>query len=75
MMWSNFMPAPINVNTIIEKNQTFLCEMVDIKRNGYRHFCTAFNDLTYNFWSPWVEDSKRYIDNFAEHLKLNIKLK
>lgn len=66
---------PYTINDVMGKHTTFLCEFVDLKRNGYHHFTKAYNNLTYGFWSPWLKQSDTYVSNFAEHLKLTLKLK
>lgn len=65
----------LNINTVIEKQQTFICEFVDIKRNGWLHYSKAVNNMTGNFWKPWLDDADTYVNNLAEHMKLTIRLK
>lgn len=64
-----------NINTVIEKQQTFLCEFVDIKRNGWNHYSKALNNLTYEFWKPWLDEADKQVSNLADNMKLVIKLK
>jgi hypothetical protein len=66
---------PYTINDVMDKHTTFLCEFVDLKRNGYHHFSKAYDNLTYGFWGPWLKQSDTYVSNFAEHLKLTLKLK
>lgn len=66
---------PINIDMVMEKNQLFLCEFVDLKRNGYHHYTKALNDVTYGFWGPWLKKSDEAITLFADELKRTIKLK
>lgn len=65
----------LNINTLIQKQQTFICEFVDIKRNGWLHYSKAVNNMTGNFWKPWLDDADTYVNNLAEHMKLTIRLK
>jgi hypothetical protein len=64
-----------NINTITEKQQTFLCEFVDIKRNGWMHYSKALNNMTGDFWKPWLDETDKQINNLAESMKLAIRLK
>jgi hypothetical protein len=73
-MLHNFQPV-FNINTVITNQQTFLCEFVDIKRNGWLHYSKAVNNMTGNFWKPWLDDADTYVNNLAEHMKLTIRLK
>lgn len=73
-MLYNFQPV-FNINTVIANQQTFLCEFIDIKRNGWLHYSKALNNLTYNFWKPWLDEVDTYVNNLAEHMKLTIRLK
>jgi hypothetical protein len=73
-MLHNFQPV-FNINTVITNQQTFLCEFVDIKRNGWLHYSKALNNMTGNFWKPWLDDADTYVNNLAEHMKLTIRLK
>ncbi len=76
MLWSqNYMPYSYTINDVTDKYATFLCEFVDLKRNGYLHYTKAVDNLTYGFWGPWLRESDKVVSNFAEHLKLVIKLK
>lgn len=76
MLWdTTHLQFPITIADVSSRHQTFLCEFVDLKRNGYLHFTKAYNNLTYGFWGPWLNESDKYINNLAEHLKLVIKLK
>ena len=67
--------TPVTITDVTERNQQFLCEFVDLKRNGFRHYANALDNLTYYFWSPVLKEQIKTIDNFAETLKLTIKLK
>lgn len=64
-----------NINTVIEKQQTFLCEFVDLKRNGWNHYSKALNNLTYDFYKPWLDEADKQVSNLADSMKLVIKLK
>lgn len=76
MLWTPPHLAPTyTITQATEQYQTFLCEFVDIKRNGFLHFTKAYNNLTYGFWGPVLKDADKYIENFAENLKLTIRLK
>jgi len=66
---------PYTINDSMDKYTTFLCEFVDLKRNGYHHFTKAYDSLTYGFWAPWLKQSDQTVNNFADHLKLILKLK
>jgi hypothetical protein len=63
------------ITDVIEKNQQFLCEFVDLKRNGFLHYTKALNNYTYFFWSPWLNDADNYVKNLADNLKLTIRMK
>jgi len=65
----------VTITQVVESNQQFFCEFVDIKRNGFRHYVKALNNLTNGFWSPVLKDQEKFVDNFAEELKAVIKLK
>jgi hypothetical protein len=73
-MLHNFQPV-FNINTVITNQQTFLCEFVDIKRNGWLHYSKALNNMTANFWKPWLDEADTHVNNLAEHMKLTIRLK
>ena len=76
MFWNpTHLQFPITITDVSDRYQTFLCEFVDLKKNGYHHYTKAYNNLTYGFWEPWLKDSDTHITNFADHLKLAIKLK
>jgi hypothetical protein len=69
-------PIPVfNIETVIEKQQTFLCEFVNLKRNGFHHYTKALNNLTYDFWKPWLDDADKNVSNYAEALKTTIRNK
>lgn len=68
-------PAMPTINDVMAKNQQFLCEFVDIKRNGWMHYTKALNNLTGNFWAPWLSEADKNVASFADSLKLTIKLK
>ena len=74
MMWHQPLELP-NINTSIEKQQKFLCEFVDIKRNGWRHYSTAFNDLTYNYYKPLMTKLDTQVEELAENMKTAIRTK
>ena len=75
-MWNTYMPSlPININMVLEKNQDFMCEMVNLKRDGWLHYTKALNNLTYDFWKPLTEKADQQIENLAESMKLTIRLK
>ena len=77
MYWNaqSFPSFPYTINDVTDKYTTFLCEFVDLKRNGYHHFTKAYDNLTYGFWAPWLRNSDTYVSNLADHLKLTLKLK
>ena len=62
-----------NIDTVTKQQQTFLCEFVDIKRNGFRHYVKALNNLTYNFWAPTLAQQEKSIDELAESMKFAIR--
>lgn len=64
-----------NINTVIEKHQTFLCEFVELKRNGFHHYTRALDNLTYMFWQPWLLEQEKAIDQLADQMKQLIKVK
>ena len=63
------------ITDVVERNQQFLCEFVNIKRNGFHHFSKAVNDLTHGFWKPVLDQADQQVTNLADHMKLCIKLK
>lgn len=67
-MWYQPFELP-NINTSIEKQQKFLCEFVDIKRNGWRHYSTAFNELTYNYYKPLMNKLDAQVEDLAKNMK------
>ncbi|NBP01943.1 MAG: hypothetical protein EBU90_17740 [Proteobacteria bacterium] len=76
MLWNpTHLQFPITITDVVGRYQTFLCEFVDLKKNGYHHYTKACDNLTYGFWGPWLRDSDTYVTNFADYLKLAIKLK
>lgn len=68
-------PPLITINDLVEKNQQFLCEFVNLKRDGFLHYTKALNNYTYFFWSPWLSDADTAVKNLAEHMKMCIKMK
>jgi hypothetical protein len=66
---------PYKIDNAVKDSQTFFCEMVDLKRNGYLHLTKALNNLTYGFWRPWLDETDKYIENLAEDMKLTIRNK
>jgi hypothetical protein len=73
-MWYQPFEIP-NINTSIEKYQKFLCEFVDLKRNGWRHYSTAFNELTYNYYKPVMNKFDTQVEVLAENMKSAIREK
>lgn len=65
--------TPITITDVTKRNQQFLCEFVDLKRNGFHHYTKALNDLTYGFWSPVLKQQDKDISLFADTLKTFIK--
>jgi hypothetical protein len=63
------------INDVVAKGQHFLCEFVELKRNGYHHYTRALNDLTVGFWRPWLDESDKAVDQLADNMKLAIKFK
>lgn len=73
-MW--YQPPEIpNIKTSLEKQQKFLCEFVDLKRNGWRHYSTAFNELTYNYYKPVMNKLDEQVDELAKNMKAVIQHK
>lgn len=66
---------PYTIVDVAQKNQNFLCEFVNLKRNGYLHYTKSLDDLTYGFWGPWLKQSDKYIENLAEQMKSVIRIK
>lgn len=76
MYWGqNSQYSPITITDVVNRHKTFLCEFVDLKRNGWLHYSKALNTLTYGFWNPMLEESDKYIENLAEDMKKNIREK
>lgn len=73
MLWSMVQQSPINIDDVAQKHKTFLCEFVDLKRNGWFHYSKALNALTSGFWSPVLEKSDKYIEQLAEEMKTSIR--
>lgn len=74
MLWHQPFEVP-NVKTNTEKYQKFLCEFVDIKRNGWRHYSIAFNDLTYNYYKPVMDKFDQQVEDLAKTMKSVIREK
>jgi len=72
MWWQIPVDVP-NIKTCSEKQQKFFCEFVDIKRNGWRHYSTALNELTYDFYRPLMKRLDQQVEDFAENLKTAIR--
>jgi hypothetical protein len=72
MWWQPMFEAP-NIKTCVEKQQKFFCEFVDIKRNGWRHYSTALNELNHGFYGPLLKRMDQQVDDFAEVLKTVIR--
>lgn len=74
-MWANNLSpfTPITITNVIEKNQTFLCELVNLKKDGFHHYTKAFNSLTYGFWEPMLKQSDDLITKLADDMKLTIR--
>lgn len=77
MIWTppHLQNLPITITDVTNRYVTFVCEFIDLKRNGYHHYTKAYDNLTYGFWGPWLRESDKTVSNFAEHLKLVAKLK
>lgn len=63
------------INDLIEKNQQFLCDFINLKREGFLSYSKALNIYTYGFWSPWLKEADQSVINLAEHMKLCVKFK
>jgi len=63
------------ITDVVEKNQQFLCEFVNLKRNGFHHYTKALNNATYGFWKPVLDQADQQVTNLADHMKMCIKLK
>lgn len=75
-MLHSYLPYPlITIDDVVSKNQQFVCEFIELKRNGFHHFTRALNDLTYHFWSPWLHQADKNIDQLAENMKSAVKVK
>ncbi len=74
MWWNQQIQLP-NINTCIEKQQKFLCEFVDLKRNGWNHYSQALNELTYDFYRPLLDRLDRDVGDLAENMKTVIRTK
>lgn len=74
-MWMQPTLPTFNINTCTEKQQKFLCEFVEIKRNGWMHYTRAYNELTYNFWKPLTDQQDAFVNDLAENMKSFIKAK
>lgn len=74
MMWTQTVPmVPLTITDLIAKQQTFLCEFVDLKRNGYHHYTKALDTLTGGFWGPILKQSDGHITKLADDMKLTIR--
>lgn len=74
-MWAEHPANVVNIRTVIEKQQQFLCDFVDIKAEGWRKFSRSFNNLTYGFWAPCTIPMDKAVEQLAESMKLTIKFK
>lgn len=63
------------INDVIEKNQQFLCDFINLKREGFLSYTKALNNCTYGFWSPWLKEADQSIINLADHMKLCVRFK
>lgn len=73
-MWHQPFEMP-SIKTSIEKQQKFLCEFVDIKRNGWRHYSNALNELTYNYYKPLMNKLDEQVEELAKNMKAVIQHK
>ena len=74
-MWPGHPALVVNIETVIGKQQQFLCDFVDIKAEGWRKFSSSFNQLTGGFWAPWMIPVDKAVEKLAEEIKLTIRLK
>lgn len=65
----------ITINDVVEKNQQFLCDFINLKREGFLSYTKALNNYTNNFWSPWLKEADQYVINLADHMKLCVRFK
>lgn len=72
MWWNQPLELP-NINTCMEKQQKFLCEFVDLKRNGWNHYSQALNELTYDFYRPLLKKCDAHVADLAENMKTVIR--
>ena len=63
------------ITDVVNKNQQFLCEFVNLKQNGFHHYTKALNELTGGFWKPVLDQANQQIDKLADDMKLTIKFK
>lgn len=63
------------INDLVAKNQQFLCDFIDLKREGFLSYTKALNNYSYFFWSPWLKETDQFIINLADHMKLCVRFK
>lgn len=71
-MWNQTFELP-TIKTAMDGQQTFLCEFVDIKRNGWLHYSKALNNLTHNYYRPMLDKMDAQVEELAETMKKNIR--
>lgn len=72
-MWYGHPALDVNIDTVIKKQQQFLCDFVDLKAEGWRKYSCSFNQLTSAFWAPWMVQADRTVEQLANNMKAVIK--
>jgi hypothetical protein len=63
----------MTITDLVAKQNTFLCEFVDLKRNGFHHYTKALDALTGGFWGPVLRNADDAITKLADDMKLTIR--
>jgi hypothetical protein len=61
------------VTQSFEKYQTFLCDFVEIKRNGFQQFAVSLDKLTYGYYKPLLDQMEKQVNQLAGEMSASIK--
>lgn len=62
-----------DISEVVEKNQDFIADFVDIKTNGFDQYCQSLNRLTFNFWKPVLDNMNLSVKDLGMGMKMAIK--
>lgn len=68
-------PITYTINDVVNKNQQFVCDFINLKKDGFLAYTRSVNAYTNFFWSPWLKEADTLVVNFADNLKLCVKFK